>query len=447
MAPFHFLRYGTAAEQRYMRDYQHTYDGIAINGSMLAHIPKGISAFIYRDVNKKFFVDPMPHSFQHRLDKIQNSSGEIRSSILKLMKIYGDPITLIERLKRPIRNTDFSEDIIPAFVRNVLDFQYNYVKKYRDSEYSPYIEYLEAQNADMDLSKKEPFFLIAPYFYMRDDTYDHWFKLNLQFISESIKQKRSFRNKEIFAELVVNMKLLRDNSRIDKIIDDYSTANGLIYWIDAFDETEADPVELRAVLSFVEKYKSKNPKKLIISLYGGFFSELLLKKGLDGVVHGLEYGESRDVVPVGGGIPLSKYYLPDIKKRIDAATMLRILRLLKINSPAGFHDEICHCKVCRATVRSDVVKDFNRFIKSKPDPVIIKYKKSGNIREIFYPERESKELCLFHYLEMKNIEFKSIKKGGLENETKNLRTAHTKYINYLPEEEISYLKRWAEVFE
>jgi hypothetical protein len=423
MPKYHFLRYGTAAEQRYMREFQHTYDCVAINGSMLAHISKGISVFMHRDLDKKFLVDPMTHSFQHRLDKIQNSAGEIKSSIKKLIDIYGTPIsTFISR--RPVRNDDFNRNNIPLFVRRVLDFQYVHLKENLDREYAEYVEYLSLY--------REPMLLIAPYFYMQKDTFNQWYELNLKLIEEAVRQKDAYK-KNIFAQLVIDKKILGDKEKVRKIINDYSKADGLIYWIDGFDETEADIEELDAVKFLVGLYKKTYPTKQIISLYGGYFSELLLRLGLDGVVHGLEYGESRDVVPVGGGIPLSKYYLPAIRKRIPAATMLRLLKVLRVRTPAQFHSEICKCRVCRINVKKNIESDFNKFIKSKPDPVLIRYKKSGRIREVFYPERESKELCLFHYLEVKNDEFKAIKRDGINEQLLKLRHAHKKYNQYLPE--------------
>lgn len=437
MAKMHFLRYGTAAEQRYMRDYQHTFDGVAINGSMLAHISKGISAFMHKDINKHFFIDPMTHSFQHRMDKIQNSAGEIKSSIRKLIEIYDEPITLVINKLRPIRSIDFNPRNIPTFVKNVLDFQHFHLKRNLDSEYSDYIEYMGLF--------REPSFLIAPYFYMQAENYQQWIDLNKKLIDETLKKKSSFKGKKIFGEIVIDRKLLLDRQLINKLIEIYSKADGLIYWIDGFEETEADELELEAVKWLIEEYKKKYPSKQIISLYSGYFSELLLGRGLDGIVHGLEYGESRDVVPVGGGIPLSKYYLPDLRKRISAATMLRLLKLLKINSPKLFHSKICSCRVCMQIIHNNVIEDFNKYIQSKPDPVIIRYKKSGNIREIFYPERASKELCLFHYLEVKNNEFKFISKDGIANKIRDLRNTYDKYKEYLPEEEITYLLRWAKV--
>jgi hypothetical protein len=435
----HFVRYGTAAEQKYMREYQHTYDGIAINGTILAHIPKAISAFMHKDVNKKFFVDPMTHSFQHELDKITNSKGEIRSSIKKLIEVYGEPIDIILTKNRPIKKTDFNSGNKSSFVENVLNFQCQHITRNIDEEYRPYIDY----NQNL---RREPSFLIAPYFYLKQNSLDAWLGLNIELLDIAISKKRDFKNKDVYAQMVIDKRLLIDTGKIDDLIRRYSIADGLLYWIDGLDETDANKDELKGIRNLINKYKQQNPTKLIISLYGGYFSELLLNNGLYGIVHGLEYGETRDVVPVGGGIPLSKYYLPELRKRIPAARMLSLLKFLKIDTAKKFHEEICNCKVCKQVVNSEI-DDFNNFIKSKPEPITIKYKKSGMVRQIYYPERESKELCLFHYLETKNAEIKRIKKEKKEALIKELNESFKKYIKYFSEDEINYLNLWAEVVE
>jgi hypothetical protein len=393
---------------------------------------------MHKDVNKKFFVDPMTHSFQHELDKISNVKGEIKSSIKKLIEVYGEPINIILNKNRPIKNTDFTTKNKKSFVQNVLLFQDQHIMRNIDEEYREYIEY------DSTL-RREPSFLIAPYFYLKQSSIDSWLDLNTELLEIALALKKKFNNKDIYAQVVIDKRLLLNIPKIDDLINQYSIADGLLYWIDGLDETDTNIDELKGIRNLINKYKGKNPTKRIISLYGGYFSELLLNDGLYGIVHGLEYGETRDVVPVGGGIPLSKYYLPELRKRIPAARMLSLLKSLKIDTIEKFHDEICNCKVCMKVVNSNIV-DFNDFIRSKPEPKTIRYS-SGRVRQIYYPERESKELCLFHYLEIKNTEIKRIKKEKKTDLIKDLNESYKKYIKYFSEDEINYLNLWAEVVE
>lgn len=435
----HYLRYGTAADQKYMKEYRHTYDGIALNGTMLAHIPKAISAFLHKDlIGKALIIDPMTHAFQHDLDKIKNQYGDIKSSIDKLIEIYGDPVrTAIKTKFRPIRPTDFTEQNIDDFIIKVLNFQMNHLKINLDDKFQDYIEFYDLY--------REPSILIAPYFYLTPSNMDKWLDLNCRLLERSLRLKTKF-NKPIFAQLVINRDLLKDSKKRSDLINCLSEAEGMFYWIDGLDEVDATIEELSAIKSLVVEYKKLNPNKKIISLYGGYFTELLLEFGLSGIVHGLEYGENREVVPVGGGIPQSKYYLPSIKKRVPAPTMLNILRFYNITNPEKFFSEICDCKVCKKTIKkAPIDEDFNEFIKVNPEPKIIRYKKSGNIREIFFPDKESKEKCLFHYLEVKNKEVNSISKKNIQVLLGSLLKNHEKFSKFFDKGEVDYLKDWHSV--
>lgn len=260
----HFVRYGTAAEQEYMREYQHTYDGIAINGSILAHISKAISAFVHKDINKKFFIDPMTHSFQHELDKIKNAEGNIKASIKKLMQEYGEPIASVLIKDRPIKKSDFSSASKKTFVENVLRFQNDHIASNVADKYHDYIEW------DSSL-KREPSFLIAPYFYLKQNNLDSWLDLNIEMLGQALTFKNKFDGKDIYAQLVIDKRLLLDDEIIGSILNQYSKADGLLYWIDGLDETDADENELQHIKDLVKNYKKLNPRKRIISLYGGYF--------------------------------------------------------------------------------------------------------------------------------------------------------------------------------
>lgn len=438
MRKSHFLRYGTSAEQKYMGEFRHTYGGVVINANMLAHISKAISAFVHKDVlRKNLFIDPMTHAFQHDLGSITNSQGDIKRSIQKLITFYGPPIDIVIKELRRARSTDFTNENLPVFVENVLDFQHNHITKSLDKDLRDYIEYLQIE--------KRPNFLIAPYFYLTEENIENWLVINKKCIELGLELKKKFDGLDIYGQLVMDRRLLLNDKSINKIVEYYSDADGLLYWIDDFDETEASIKQLSAVKNFIKKYKGKNPTKKIISLYGGYFSELLLKDELDGVVHGLEYGESRSVVPVGGGIPLSKYYLPGLKKRIQAHVMVTLLKFKKIDTKEKFHDHICNCRVCQETIQSNsIIEDFNRFIKGTPKR--IEYK-SGTIREVEYPDRESKELCLFHYLEAKNEEFRKIKKVSKDHIATELKNSFETYRNYFSDKDIGYLNRWTQAMK
>jgi hypothetical protein len=340
--------------------------------------------------------------------------------------------------------SDFTGENLPLFVNSVLDFQYTHIHKSLNDEYREIVDYLK-----MDALGK-PIFLISPYFYLSKNSRDwtEWKDINLRMIDASIQKKKSFNSLPVYALLVIDRHFLDNSKDLNKLVESYSIADGLLYWIDSYNETEASLKELKTVINMVKNFKRKYPSKSIMSLYGGYFSQLLLKEGLDGVVHGLEYGENRDVVPVGGGIPLSKYYLPAVKKRIPANTMISLLKKRDINTARKFHASICNCRICKDVIKTDkTIEDFNNFIKSRP--ILIKYNKTGRerIREIEFPLTESRERCLFHYLEVKAKEFLNIRKSTKEELLNDLGEYFVEYRTYLGgDEDIEHLERWKSAF-
>lgn len=438
----HWLRYGTAAEQKHMIKYKDKYDGIVINASMLAHTAKSISRFIHSEVNNKpYFIDPMTHAFQHDLAKIKNDKNEIKSSIEKLIEEYGNPIKEKIEKGQPVKIDDFNSNNLSDFTLSVLGFQYKHIFASLEDDLKEYVEYMG--------DYKKPEFLIAPYFYMTKLNSSQWLPLNEKLINKSLEHKDEF-SKQIFAQLVIDKSFLMDANLMSIVIDKYSKVDGLIYWIDDFDETTASKEELSVILKFVKDYKMKNPNKTIISLYGGYFSQLLLKYDLSGVVHGLEYGEMRAVIPVGGGIPRSKFYLPALRKRINGSVIAPIV-FYESNNAKEFYEKICNCVICKNNIKQDintkneVLKSFDeKYLLSKP--IEINYK-NGSSRATEFPLIESKIQCLYHYLEVKYKEFEKIDKIEISSLLSELINDRDDFEQYFSVDEIAYIDRWVDVLK
>ena len=73
------------------------------------------------------------------------------------------------------------------------------------------------------------------------------------------------------------------------------------------------------------------------------------------MAHGPEFGEYRPVVPVGGGIPISRYYVPLLHSRVrynDATQMFAAKSWL--DEVSGFLTNVCDCAVCADTLDNDI---------------------------------------------------------------------------------------------
>jgi len=462
----HILRYGTNADKKFIQDKSDYYDLLAINGNMLAYTPGALAGFIRENLlnkpNKGFFIDPITHSFQHSLDKIKSYSKKeekktLKLSISNLIDIYGEP--LISKIKvpeeseddrgRPIRPEDF-DGHEKSFCKNVIDFQLNEIKN--KNEEKGFLKYLD--ETDDQLADFEPEFVTPPYFYLSESSYEEWLELNIDFIKIA---KEEYPDNKIYAQLTVSQDIFISDSMRKKIINDYKDLNieGILLWIDDFNEHEASKTMLEI---YIKMIKELSNNLNIYNLYGSYFSTILtgnndfLSFNLAGVGHGMEYGEYRAVVPVGGGIPSSKYYFYPLHKRLKFDTAQEYIKSHvidkssddKIEQTNRYFDEICDCPKCKKII-GDNIDNFFAFQSTKT----YEYEVKGVKRKRTYPGQETKENCLIHYLESKVKEFNEVDSFNLNDIIGDLKDKFETYKDYRHQdlETLRYLEKWKSVLE
>jgi len=454
----HILRYGTHAEQKYIEKMVDEYDILTINSNMLAYSSSAIAEFIMMNFltqDKGFFIDPLTHAFQHNVKKLKSYSKRskkltLKRSIEKLIEIYGEPIYSNIINDKVILPTSFDDkEIISEFCKRVIGFQLNTIPE--QLEEKGFMEYIEPSG--LNISTLKPLFIIPPYFYMKLDTINEWLDLNIEFIKVA---KELYEDKTIFGELVINKDILTSEKAIDKICNAYSSLNinGLLLWIDDFSEHDVPGNSLRGYTDLVKKLYDNGID--VYNLYGGFFSIILtgfddeLGFRLSGVGHGLEYGEYRAVVPVGGGIPTSKYYYYPLHNRIDYATtsqLLYELGILNEDSTSGYgryKNEICNCDKCHELLCDDM-GNFSIFENSEHFKVKIR----GTVQRRTYANQETKEACLIHYLFCKTREFDEVKEKSLKEFISDLDFNYNSYLELgvLSLDALSYLQNWVNVLK
>ncbi len=414
----HFIRYGTNAEKKHIKKFLDDFDGIAFNANMVSMYAGSIANFLYEN-QKEYFIDPLTHAFAHNLGFLRNDKGEIKKSLAKLAEHYGIEHIILEK-NRPLKLSDFDDGFLKSFFDNVVSFQENIIHENLENEWKELIEFIGFKN--------KPNYTIAPYFYMDRLNYKQWKNVNLEFIKLA-KDK-------YYTQIVIEKELLQDESFIDEMVAETNQTKGVFYWIDNFDETKATEDELNSLLDFINKIQVFK-----VNLYGGYFSTLLNFKNLDGVIHGLEYGESRDVVPVGGGIPVAKYYLPAIKKRLKAEEIIEILFAKNITNKELFYQHICDCKKCQEITGENIQELVDSFLKIYATTKTFQHGKT--LRE--YPITESKINSLYHYLYVKYQEFDKVEKYLLNNLLSELEEAYDSYEPIFADNFLDYLKVWQKV--
>jgi hypothetical protein len=455
--PIHILRYGTVGDKAHLEKAISTFDYLAINANSAAYVSGAIAKFVveklFNNDQKGYFIDPITYAFQKDIHLLKNKEQKFRKSILKLIHCYGKPVSNVCN-DTPIQISDFNKDEdIEAFCKRVLDFQYKIIQQYISQEdMSKYLIY-DTRSSLTDIVQLHPKFLIAPYFYLDStDPSCHdwldWLKINEKCISIAKRNAYKYGNLPVFAQIVLSQGSLLDTTTIQKIKTTYSNCecDGFTIWVDGLDEHEATFDQLNCFVELLKNIKGKP----IYNMYGGFFSILLTHKSinlLDGVSHGLEYGESRAVYPVGGGIPVSKYYVMPLHQRTDFTKAFYLLehhRVLNTNlsdwgSTEKYYKEVCKCDQCKQTMQDVMIN----FIKFESDQFYEVKRKNGTTRRK-KASAETKENCLYHYLLCKKVEFNIVTKKSVQAILQGLDDEKGNYerCSFIEAHELDYINNW-----
>jgi hypothetical protein len=453
----HALRYGTAAEKKYLEKDISTYDFLAINGNTAAYSSASIAKLIIEkfmpNESKGFFIDPITYAFQAQIDLLKSPKDKtkLKKSISQLIDYYGKPVNKVKTFQT-VKTTDFMDSCLAKmFCEKVIEFEHNFVNRYiKGKKLEKYFAYLT--NDITKLKQLYPTILVAPYFYLNPSSSDfsEWLKINANMIklAGEIITKDKLKEK-LFGQLVLSKNILQDDKYIKEICEIYNSLKlqGVAIWIDDFDEHKATDQELHGYLKLLTSLHCEQK----INLYGGYFSILLTHKSLNllqGVSHGLEYGENRTVYPVGGGLPVSKYYFFPLHQRINftkAFYYLREAEILDVNkinwgSTKKYYNQICDCKICKQVLKNDMIN----FIQFESREFYEQKQKNGLIIKRPKASKDTKQICLEHYLFCKKIEFEKVKTKPIKELLYEMIDQRDKYSANDSSEckNLEYLLRW-----
>jgi len=449
----HLARYGIAADQKYLiGNLLNSYDDLVINGRMVAHMAAGLALFLgQRAVGKRYLMDPETHAFQHGIEYLQaantNDEGgdqpesttggtavKLKRSIEKLIGAYGDPIKRVVLGDKSILPTDFSDPgERKEFCHRVLKFQKNAIaQRAQESEDAEYYEFLEAKGV-VAASTFVPRLIIAPYFCMDGNTFDEWAEVNVSCAEDSFAVSPEL-DTPLAVQIVISQSVLSDSDQRRRLIELYDGLGPTTFllWVDSFSEHEAATKLLEAFVEMIRGLKRQSGSR-VINLYGSYFSVILCHLGiLDGATHGLDYGEERSFVPVGGGIPTAKFYLPALHVRLRPEDAIRAVRALDgLKDRDAFLKNICDCERCRKVIVNNPEIDFGNYLRMK----------RVGTRAIPYPE--TKDNSVTHYMLCKKEEFAG--RREMPEIVADLKQASDRLRRHLGAENTDHCRRWAEV--
>ncbi len=433
----HWMMFSTFAEQRHFEyPEKGTYQGVVINANMAAYAPAGLAAFLLeKTATATYIIDPLTHAFQHDPEVICNSEGEPKSSIKSIAEAYGRPVRGLVGA-RPLLPRHFKDaKVLRAFTRRCVEFQLDHLRTFmKDADAAKYLD---------DNEIRPPYAVVAPYFFLTETTYSKWLPTCVNAAKETCAYVGGRGGPKVFTAVVVSQGILLDDSAQQAISDGLSTVplDGYLLWVDDLDEKSASKGELGGLLKLARRLRADG-KREVINLHGGYFSILaagvLGNSALTGVTHAPEFGEFRSVVPVGGGIPIARYYIPSLHARVRYRDALRLFRANgSLDSAATFHETICNCEKCKEVLGHDPA-NFTRFGESTVKSV---RRKHGIVR-IDFPTTEAKIRCLCHYLQNKRVEYRFAATASATQLVENLDTGMTDYSDVAGLEGVAHLQRW-----
>lgn len=439
----HWMLFSTFAEQRYF-EYPKigAYKGVIVNGNMAVHAPAGMAGFLLEktSTNMQYIVDPLTHAFQHDPELICGNDGEPKASIRGLADAYGEPI--VSALgHRPLLPKHLADDsVLRDFVHNCIDFQATHLANYMIASDA-------AKYFDEDEAAKPPYAVVSPYFYITESTIDGWLPIMVraaqiarEYISEDVPYK-------LFGAIVVSQGVMADEGLSRGVADALGPLglDGFLLWIDNFDEQSASRAELHGLIRFGRMLRGQERRE-VINLHGGYFSVLaagnLGDGALSGVTHAPEFGEYRSVVPVGGGIPIAKYYVPGLHSRVRYRDTVRIFGSMGwLTSADQFHSEVCACPECTRVIDNNI-ENYQLF----GEGIVKRVRRRHGLVRIEFPTSEAKKRCLKHYLQCKYNEYHAASEAPARTLINNLSDGEDKYAEAVGLEGVSHLHLWRDVF-
>jgi len=377
------LRLGSHAEKEYFEKLVKSLDGILFGANLLEITPAATASLILMLREKRggkklpFYLDPMtygfgpyidPESLKKRtdLDALKSEQVEKRGSKKKVWRIKESyrslSVELGDQFETAVTTSTAIDPIAltgkqrDAICDSVIRYQLNRVSDFlRDDEFL-------SQYADGCV----PAAVFAPYFYIDDKWASDGITAAIDLCQRSAKMRTEV---PVHAIVCASKSILRSASLMSRLKTELLSSGvfGVWFWFNGFDELDSTLDELVAFRDLVIAI-SKHIQ--VFNLHGGYFSLLLSHDGLNGISHGVGYGERKQVAQViGEAAPTVRYYLPAIWKRIGVAEIQRCFPALGIKTPADFYAKVCGCTICKGVIGTelDQFDSFGEMHRAKPE--------------------------------------------------------------------------------
>lgn len=436
------LRYNTGTDKQVFVKFKDQVSAVIFNATIVAYSSSAVADLVSVHKNQ-YIIDPQTHIYQHDISAIQTSDKSGKVTIKKSVEKYLD--LLPQNLKKMYlsHNGRLSPDEImgeiDALASSVFEFETKYVNKYIEGkEYDKYLSYVKIG--------PQPLVVIAPYFTIKSSYGDYqiqkWMSLN-----RNAAEKFSAINDSLYSlgvQIVLEKEMLENEVFLNSIKSTYEGINTeyAFIWVDdfsLFEATQSQQIGFKRILVALTELGIKP-----IMAYGGYDCVLLCNNDVPfrmfGVAHSVGYGETRAITPVGGGLPVNKYYFPPLHNRMSMSRVIEILRLNgyfaldKYIASQKFYSSICECRQCKSIIKNDF-DNFSYYNESIP--FTIKGKIARN-----RPTADASLIAAMHFMNSKMLEWEMVEKKSFKQLTDDLIKAYAIYDPTQKEK----IEKWCKIY-
>lgn len=445
------LRYNTGTDKKAFVKFKNDFDAVIFNATIVAYSGESVADLVSVHKNQ-YIIDPQTHILQHSIHAIMKRSRNGKIGIKKSVQKYLEQLPpkvreIIENEKRPL-SIDEIRNVLNDLAESVYRFETEYVNGFiKNKEYNKYLEYIK--------TGPTPKVLIAPYFMLKRDMTEEEctevFQLNKMYMVRFLEiHKSNGESCPIAAQLVMDREVLLKEGLLERICESYQELEFQYFfiWINDFSSWECSREEKLCFHKLLCTLNKIGKKPLMA--YGGYDSIFLCNKEvtprLYGAAQSVGYGESRTITPVGGGLPVNKYYFRPLHKRMRFDQALNILidkgyfdtTKGKDEHAGDYYRNICDCDQCHEVIQNNI-DNFNVYNESVPYIVRARF---GNITRN-RPTQEATLVAAFHFLFSKRKEWEDVRNHSL-SELRDMLIED--YMTYGTEQQCANIKEWCEIF-
>lgn len=445
------LRYNTGTDKKVFVKYKDKFDAVIFNATIVAFSGSAVADLVSMHKNQ-YIIDPQTHIMQHDVMALMSKSKKtgiysIKNSVKKYLENL--PSQVLQIIENEMRHLTYAEldEISHELVKCVYAFETEYVDRFvKEKEYDKYLKYVHIGS--------EPRLIIAPYFMLKKDMsiYDKesCMNLNQKCLQDFLNYNQENRKIPVAAQLVIDREVLSDDNLLQQVVKTFNI-DGFEYiflWINDFSSWTAKKEEKKAFYDLISVLNHMGKKPIMA--YGGYDAILLCHQQMPvrlyGVAQSVGYGEQRPITPVGGGLPVNKYYFGPTHRRIRFDEALYLLMgenyfsedKTNCEHAIDYYRNICNCSTCKEIIQ-DNIDNFKNYNDSIPYLVKGKY---GEIKRN-RPTTDATFVAACHFLARKDIEWNEV-----ENEEVNvlIEKLLSNYQTYGTEMERKNIKEWCEIF-